>query len=109
MKRHLKFKWMSNYNFADFCFKKIMKSIIYRQYSLVFVLLSLLLFGCVDTKKATYFNDLASTTITTNTPVPETIIRRNDLLNITVSSLDAQASAIFNAPNLLPVTGSGGS
>ena len=51
--------------------------------------------GCVNTKKAIYFNDLATTTITTNTPVPETIIRKNDLLNITVSSLDAQASAIF--------------
>jgi polysaccharide export outer membrane protein len=69
-------------------------------YLLVSILLVCL--GCVDTKKATYFNDLASTTITTNTPVPETIIRRNDLLNISVSSLDAQASAIFNAPNLLP-------
>lgn len=65
--------------------------------------------GCVNTKKATYFNDLASTTITTNTPVPETIIRKNDLLNITVSSLDAQASAIFNAPNLLPAAINNGS
>jgi len=78
-------------------------------YSLVFVLLSLFIFSCVNTKKATYFTDLASTTITTNTPVPETIIRKNDLLNINVSSLDAQASAIFNAPNLLPVTSTGGS
>jgi len=87
-----------------------MKLIVYRwYYSIVFGLLSVLLFGCVNTKKAIYFNDLASTTITTNTPVPETIIRKNDLLNINVSSLDAQASAIFNAPNLLPVTSTGGS
>lgn len=101
---------MSNRNFADFCFKKNMKLIAYwRSYSLVFGLVSLLSIGCVNTKKATYFNNLASTTITTNTPVPETIIRKNDLLNITVSSLDAQASAIFNAPNLLPVTATGGS
>jgi polysaccharide export outer membrane protein len=68
----------------------------------------LFLASCVDTKKATYFNDLASTTINSNTPVPETIIRKNDLLNITVSSLDAQASSVFNAPNLLPVTTSVG-
>src|SRR5436190_3737304 len=110
MTRHLKFKWMSNCNFPDFCLKKNMKSNAYRRtYSLVFVLLSTFVFGCVNTKNATYFNDLGSTTITTNTPVPETIIRKNDLLNINVSSLDAQASAIFNAPNLLPVTSTGGS
>ena len=76
---------------------------------MIFILSIVLLPSCVNTKKATYFNDLSSTTITTNTPVPETIIRKNDLLNITVSSLDAQASAIFNAPNLLPVTNTGGS
>src|SRR5689334_445647 len=105
MKRHLKFKWMSSCNFAQFCFKKSMKPTTHKFSSiLVFVLSIVLLSSCVDTKKATYFNDLASTTITTNTPVPETIIRKNDLLNINVSSLDAQASAIFNAPNLLPVS-----
>lgn len=60
--------------------------------------------SCVNTKKATYFNDLKNTTITTKTPVPETVIQKNDLLNITVSSLDAGASAVFNAPNILPVT-----
>src|SRR4030095_9180411 len=110
MKRHLKFKWMSNCNFPDFCFKKIMKLTTHKfKGILAFVLSIVLLSGCVDTKKATYFNDLASTTITTTTPVPETIIRKNDLLNINVSSLDAQASAIFNAPNLLPVTNTGGS
>lgn len=101
---------MSSCNFSDFCLKNIMKITAHRLNTIsVFVLSALLLFGCVDTKKATYFNDLASTTITTNTPVPETIIRKNDLLNINVSSLDAQASSIFNAPNLLPVTNTGGS
>jgi polysaccharide export outer membrane protein len=100
---------MFNYNFADFCFKKIMRITPYKLNGIsVFVLSIVLLSACVNTKKATYFNDLASTTITTNTPVPETIIRKNDLLNITVSSLDAQASAIFNAPNLLPINSSGG-
>lgn len=109
MKRHLKFKWMSNYNFADFCHKKVMKPIVRRlNYSIGFILLSWILFGCVNTKPATYFTTLESSTITTVTPVPETIIRKNDLLNINVSSLDAQASAIFNAPNLLPINTSGG-
>jgi polysaccharide biosynthesis/export protein len=88
--------------------KKIMK-IFDRKPKYLLVLILLVGAGCVDTKKATYFNDLASTTITTNTPVPETIIRKNDLLNINVSSLDAQASAIFNAPNLLPAAINNGS
>jgi polysaccharide export outer membrane protein len=72
----------------------------------LFMLLLLIwsLTSCVNTKKATYFNDLKNTTITTKTPVPETVIEKNDILNITVSSLDAQASAVFNAPNILPVT-----
>ncbi len=60
--------------------------------------------SCVNTRKAVYFPDLENTTITSATPVPVTVIQKNDLLNITVSSLDAQASQVFNAPNLLPVT-----
>jgi len=101
---------MSSCNFADFCLKNIMKVTAHKLNSLLFfVIFSVLLVGCVNTKKVPYFGDLPSSTISTNTPVPETIIRKNDLLNISVSSLDAQASAIFNAPNLLPVTYSGGS
>lgn len=101
---------MSTRKIADFCLKNIMKLIVHRfNYLSGFVLSSVLLFGCVNTKPATYFTTLESSTITTVTPVPETIVRKNDLLNITVSSLDAQASAIFNAPNLLPVTSTGGS
>lgn len=108
MKRHLKIKWMSKLN-SDFCFKTLMKLITHRPHLFVFASLVLFISSCVDTKKATYFNDLASTTINSNTPVPETIIRKNDLLNITVSSLDVQASAVFNAPNLLPVSTNVGS
>ncbi|MFI5185158.1 MAG: polysaccharide biosynthesis/export family protein [Chitinophagales bacterium] len=72
-------------------------------------LFALLITGCINTKKAVYFNDLNNTTITSKTPVPETIIQKNDLLNISVSSLDAKASEVFNAPNVLNVTTGGSS
>ena len=78
-----------------------------RNACLIIVLLTWFITGCINTKKATYFNDLNSTIITSSTPIPETIIRKNDLLNITVSSLDAKATEVFNAPNLLPVTTTG--
>lgn len=95
--------------FAYFAFKKIMKLIAHKlNYILVLALLILSATGCINTKKAVYFNDLNTTIIASNTPVPETIIRKNDLLNITVSSLDAASSAIFNAPNMLPQTNTGG-
>ena len=58
-----------------------------------------LLFSCVSTKDATYFNitqDSASHVVNQNF---ETIIQKNDLLSITVSSLSAEASSIYNAPN----------
>jgi len=100
---------MSKLNFAGSNFSKNIMKLIDSKLHYLFVLILLAGLSCVDTKKATYFNDLASTTITTNTPVPETIIRKNDLLNINVSSLDAQASAIFNAPNLLPAAMNSGS
>lgn len=76
---------------------------------LIIVLLAWSIAGCISTKKATYFNDLNSTIITSSTPIPETIIRKNDLLNITVSSLDAKATEIFNAPNLVPAMNTGSS
>jgi polysaccharide export outer membrane protein len=68
--------------------------------SLLIVVISLLLSSCVNTRKAVYFNGLNDGTINSNTPVPETVIQNNDLLTISVSSLNPDASAIFNAPNV---------
>jgi polysaccharide export outer membrane protein len=56
--------------------------------------------SCVNTRKAIYFNGLSDGTITSNTPVPETVIGKNDVLNISVTSLNPDASAIFNIPNI---------
>ncbi|MBS1921516.1 MAG: polysaccharide biosynthesis/export family protein [Bacteroidetes bacterium] len=56
--------------------------------------------SCVNTRKATYFDGLKDGIITSNTQVPETVIEKNDLLSISVSSLNQEASAIFNTPNV---------
>jgi polysaccharide export outer membrane protein len=63
-------------------------------------LFTLLLFSCVNTRKATYFSETKDGTITTVIPVPESVIHKNDLLNITVTSLNAQATEVFNTPNI---------
>jgi polysaccharide biosynthesis/export protein len=65
----------------------------------LFPMLALSLTACVDTRKATYFNGVGDATLSSNTPVPESVIQKNDLLSISVSSLSQEASAIFNTPN----------
>jgi polysaccharide export outer membrane protein len=72
-------------------------------YILVFIIL---LASCVDTRKAIYFNDVAVTDTVNSMVGLEPVIQANDILSITVSSRDLQASAIFNAPNI-PATPSG--
>jgi len=62
--------------------------------------------SCSNTKKATYFYGVKEGAIESNTPLPESIIQKNDLLSINVSSLNPDASAIFNAPNA-PAGGAG--
>ncbi len=63
-------------------------------------LLAFFLTSCVNTRKAIYFNGVGDGTISSDTPIPESIIQKNDLLNITVSSLNSDASAMFNSPNI---------
>lgn len=61
----------------------------------------LILFGasCVNTQKAVYFNNLPSKSIPSNIKAPEPIIQVNDILSINVSSINNEASNIFNSPN----------
>jgi Periplasmic protein involved in polysaccharide export len=54
--------------------------------------------SCTNTKKALYFAGQNDGSFNP-TAVPKPIIQPNDLLNITVSSLNPEASAIFNQPN----------
>ncbi|HMU45675.1 MAG TPA: polysaccharide biosynthesis/export family protein [Chitinophagaceae bacterium] len=55
--------------------------------------------SCVDTRKATYFNGINDGTKTVDISVPESIIRKNDILSISVTSLNPEATEIFNNPN----------
>lgn len=71
--------------------------ITYRPYVVVRVLLfSLLLSGCVSNKDAVYFNNIGSTEIKSRTESLEPVIQPNDLLSITITSLNPAASEVFN-------------
>lgn len=58
------------------------------------------LINCTPTQNAVYFYNAAdSGTVSKNIDSDEPLIQKNDLLSISVSSLNAEATAIFNAPN----------
>ncbi len=73
-----------------------------RNYLLIVTIIALLATSCIDTRKATYFNGVNDGATTTPIPVPESIIRKNDILSISVTSLNAAATEIFNTPNTTP-------
>jgi polysaccharide export outer membrane protein len=71
-----------------------------KSYSRLLLLpLACALFSCVNTKKAVYFNDLTESSISSKIVNEEPIIQKKDLLSITVSSLNPEASQIFNSSN----------
>jgi polysaccharide export outer membrane protein len=55
--------------------------------------------SCINTRKAVYFNNIGDGAITNNFQDYEPVIQKNDLLSISVTSLNPEASVIFNAPN----------
>jgi polysaccharide biosynthesis/export protein len=65
----------------------------------VYLLLLTLLSSCVNTRTATYFNDLRDSEMPFLPENLEPQIQKNDLLNISVSSLNAEATQIFNLHN----------
>ena len=62
------------------------------------LVLAPLLFSCVNTRKATYFNNIPTTRSFQELKVPEHTIEQNDILAITVSSQNLEAARIFNEP-----------
>jgi polysaccharide export outer membrane protein len=52
--------------------------------------------SCGNSKNLTYFHDMNDGNVQSNTPFPESVIQKSDILSITVSSLNADATAIFN-------------
>lgn len=76
-----------------------------RSLILFLVLSSSVLFsGCVDTRKVTYFNDLGEGVIPSNVVNLEPVIQKSDILSITVTSPNPEASQMFNAPNMALAT-----
>lgn len=66
--------------------------------AIVFILLCCtIISACTNTKQAIYFNDVKGTEFLSKHEILEPIIQPNDLLNITVSSLNPAATEIFNA------------
>jgi polysaccharide biosynthesis/export protein len=61
--------------------------------------------SCGSTKKVIYFPEVKDGTIQSTTVFPESVIQKNDILSITVSSLSAAADAPFNSPNSSAATG----
>lgn len=68
--------------------------------ALVFIFLACSsLTACVNTNQAIYFNNINDTEFQNKVEQLEPIIQPNDLLNITVSSLNPAASELFNVSN----------
>ncbi|MBS9524521.1 polysaccharide biosynthesis/export family protein [Litoribacter alkaliphilus] len=65
-----------------------------------FLIIFSLLSSCVNTRKATYFNDLESGVYHIPVDELEPVLQKSDLLSISVSSLNPMATEIFNASNV---------
>lgn len=63
-----------------------------------------MLASCAGNKKVAYFRDLQNMEIDSMPVLTKSLIQKNDILSISVSSLNPEASVIFNTPNL-PASG----
>src|SRR5688572_1507147 len=70
-----------------------------RSYCVLLILLAGV--SCTSTKKAVYFTDQKNGSFEAPA-IPKLVIQNNDLLSISVSSLNPEASAVFNQPNNPP-------
>lgn len=72
-----------------------------KKFATLLILGSLVIFGsCADTKKVTYFNNLGEGVIPSSIVNLEPVIQKSDILSITVTSPNPEATVMFNAPNL---------
>lgn len=74
----------------------MMINVIVSRFGITFLGITLLL-ACVNTKKSTYFVDQNDAALETTSTSPEAVITPNHLLGLTVSSLNPNATVIFNA------------
>ncbi|MBC5773711.1 polysaccharide biosynthesis/export family protein [Pontibacter sp. KCTC 32443] len=67
----------------------------------IIALCTVMFTSCIDTSKATYFNNISNTEFPSeDLQLLEPVIQENDLLSISVNSLNPEASVIFNMPNV---------
>ncbi|ULQ57954.1 polysaccharide biosynthesis/export family protein [Flavihumibacter rivuli] len=64
----------------------------------IIILVAALFASCASPEKARYFNGVTEGQFNTNYNAPDPVIQKGDILSITVSSLNPEASKIFNAP-----------
>ena len=85
-----------------------MNSQIIRTLLLAFILLDVLFSGisCVSAKKTVYFYNVKDTTFYQGGGQSDAVIQENDILSISISSLNPEASAIFNTPNNFVISSS---
>ncbi len=62
-------------------------------------LLAVPFFSCSTVDKATYFNDMGDTKFAETGETLEPVLQKNDILSITVSSLNVEAAEMFNVAN----------
>jgi polysaccharide export outer membrane protein len=68
-----------------------------KKISLVILIVALFFNSCVTTEKAVYFNNIQNKEFAETNVAP--VIQKSDILSISVSSLNAEATIIFNTPN----------
>lgn len=72
---------------------------------LCIALSSVLFFSCASQKQTVYFSNEGDSATVVNTTPPQTYIQPNDILSISISSLNPSATLIFNTPNTTYVAG----
>lgn len=69
-------------------------------FSIPIIFISFISFtSCINTKATTYFNNVIDTTYLISENEKEIFIQKNDILSISITSLNSEASAIFNTTN----------
>lgn len=63
------------------------------------ILTLIIVSSCSSGKNLRYFPEIQDGSIQSNTPFPESVIQKSDILSITVSDLNPDAAAIINSPN----------
>ena len=64
-------------------------------------------FSCANQKRTVYFSGERDSSVIANSTPPETFIQPNDILSISVNSLNPAATLIFNTPNISSVAATG--